>query len=196
MSYFINTWIRFFFLLTPFSALSLFLTWTARYTPDQRRRLCLHVMGSVSIICFLLYFLGSTIFSVLGITLDAFRIGAGTLLFISSVGLVQTKAAPSAPAEDEDIAVVPLAMPILVGPATIGTLLVMQAEASAPHQMVLGCMALLLAISTVGALFLAGVFLEQKLGKKGLNILSKISGLVLAALASQMIFTGIRNFLS
>ena len=62
-------------------------------------------------------------------------------------------------------------------------------------KIVIGCLALLTAILSVGAFFLAGAFLEQRLGKKGLNILSKVSGLILAAIASQMIFTGIQSFL-
>lgn len=161
MSYFINTWVLFFFLLTPFSALSLFLTWTSHYTPARRRKLCLHVMGSVSFICLLLYFFGTHLFSVLGITLDAFRIGAGALLFLSSVSLVQTSKTVQAPDDDEDIAVVPLAMPVLVGPATIGTLLVMRADAADSQQVIVGCLALLAAILSVGIFFLAGTFLEK-----------------------------------
>ncbi|MEI6128070.1 MAG: MarC family protein [Pseudomonadota bacterium] len=194
LNFFISVWIKFFFLFTPFFALSMFLTMTHGYPETQRRSLAFQITGAVSILCFALYFFGDIVFSLFGITLDSFRIGAGVLLFLSAVSLVQTKAAPGIPSLDEDIAVVPLAMPIIVGPATIGTLLVLGAEIANPAQKILGCLALVLAIICVGLLLLLGSFVERILGSKLINILSKVTGLILASLAAQMIFTGIHNF--
>lgn len=64
---------------------------------------------------------------VFGITIDAFRIGAGVLLFLSSISLVQGSFIKQTE-EKQDISVVPLALPVTVGPGTIGILLVMAAE--------------------------------------------------------------------
>jgi multiple antibiotic resistance protein len=190
--FFVSVWIKFFFLFTPFFALSIFLTMTGSYTETQRRRLAVQVTAAVGALCFLLFFYGNVVFKLFGITLDSFRIGAGALLFLSAIGLVQTKAPE--PGAGDDIAVVPLAMPIIVGPATIGTLLVLGAEITNAAQKLSGCLALLAAILCVGGLLLAAGFVERLLGKKIINILSKVTGLVLASLAAQMIFTGIRNF--
>lgn len=194
LNFFISVWIKFFFLFTPFFALTMFLTMTHGYPYKQRSKLAFQITGAVGLLCFTLFFFGEIVFSLLGITLDAFRIGAGALLFLSAVGLVQTKTMPAAPAPDDDIAVVPLAMPIIVGPATIGTLLVLGAEIANPAQKLLGCLALVLATASVGTLLLLGSFVERILGRKVINILSKVTGLVLASLAAQMIFTGIHNF--
>jgi multiple antibiotic resistance protein len=194
LDFFISVWIKFFFLFTPFFALSIFLSMTGSYPDAQRRKLALQVTAAVGTLCFLLFFYGTIVFRLFGITLDSFRIGAGALLFVSALGLVQTKVPE--PGSDEDIAVVPLAMPIIVGPATIGTLLVLGAEITNAAQKLLGCLALVLATLSVGALLLAAGFVERLLGKKIINILSKVTGLVLASLAAQMIFTGIRNFFS
>lgn len=196
MNDFISIWLKFFFLFTPFSALSMFLTMTNGYSPAQRNRLSLQVAGAVAVICFVLYFFGTVIFSVFGITIDAFRVGAGALLFLSAVGLVQAKSTTPDAGDHHDIAVVPLAIPITVGPATIGTLLVMGVEKTGTIQAVQGYLALLSAVVCVWGVLRLGSFIERWLGARGISILSKISGLVLAALAAQMILSGIRHFLT
>ena len=195
MSYFINVWLKFFFLFTPFFAITMFLSMTTGYTEAQRRKVAIQTSGAVGVLCFGLYFFGNFVFSVFGITLDAFRVGAGALLFLSAVRLVQAKTVHPEPEPDEDITVVPLAMPIIVGPATIGTLLVMGAEVSNATLKGVGCLALVAAIVCVGILLLLGSWIEGLLGKRGLNILSKVTGLILSALAAQMILMGFQHFL-
>lgn len=198
VSFFVSVWLKFFFLFTPFFALSMFLSMTKGYAEIQRRKLAMQVTGAVGVFCLALFFFGDIIFSLFGITLDSFRVGAGALLFLSAVGLVQatTNPATSKPSQEEDIAVVPLAMPIIVGPATIGTLLVLGAEITDVFHKGLGCFALLLAVISVGTILVLASFFERAVGKKGLNILSKITGLILAALAAQMILVGVQHFLS
>lgn len=194
VNFFVVVWMKFFFLFTPFFALSMFLTLTSGYTEAQRRKLALQVTGAVGGLCFGLYFFGNTVFAIFGITLDAFKVGAGALLFLSAVQLVQTKQPSPTVDTDADIAVIPLAMPVIVGPATIGTLLVIGAEITDDKKMVVGGIALVAAIVCVGALLLLGSFVERALGRRGLNILSRITGLVLAALAAQMMMTGVKDF--
>lgn len=194
VNFFVVIWMKFFFLFTPFFALSMFLTLTSGYTEGQRRKLALQVTGAVGMLCFGLYFFGNTVFAIFGITLDAFKVGAGALLFLSAVQLVQTKQPSPTVDTDADIAVIPLAMPVIVGPATIGTLLVIGAEITDDKKMVVGGIALVAAIVCIGALLLLGSFVERALGRRGLNILSRITGLVLAALAAQMMMTGVKDF--
>ncbi|NQU43512.1 NAAT family transporter [bacterium] len=195
LGFLFSVWVKFFFLFTPFFALSMFLTSTRGYTEPQRRRLALQVSGAVIVVCIGLYFFGNLIFALFGITLNAFRVGAGALLFLSAVRLVQgNKSMPIAPDPHEDIAVVPLAVPVVVGPATVGTLLVMGAEISDLARRTLGCVALVLAVACLAVILLLGSFIERVLGAKGLDILSKITGLILAALAAQMILTGVHYF--
>lgn len=193
--FFVSVWLKFFFLFTPFFALSMFLSMTRGHTEPERRRLALQVTGAVAVLCVALFFFGRTIFAIFGVTLDAFRVGAGGLLFLAAVALVQAGPAAAQPASEEDIAVVPLAMPIIVGPATTGALLVLGAEIEDPRLKALGCAALLLAVLAVGAILCLASLIERGVGKRGLSILSKITGLLLAALAAQMILTGARHFL-
>jgi len=194
MHFFLTVYIKFFFLFTPFFALSMFLSMTNGYSEAQRRALALRVMLGVAVLCMGLFFFGNTVFALLGITLDSFRVGAGALLFLSAVTMVRTPVSPSAPHSDEDIAIVPLAMPIIVGPATTGALLVMGAEITDRSQKAGGAVALLVAVACVGALLFVSSVIERALRKKGINILTKVTGLVLAALAAQMILTGLESF--
>lgn len=196
LSLFVSVWIKFSFVFTPFFVLSMFLSMTEDYTEGRRRKLALTVSGATAVICFVLFFAGTQLFSLFGITLNSFRIGAGALLFLSAVSLVQGKTAATDTARDGDIAVVPLAIPIIVGPATTGTLLVQGAELEGVTAKGLGSLALLLAVLCLCILLLLGSRIQRSLGNRGISILSKITGLILSALAAQMIMTGIRGFMA
>lgn len=193
---FVSVWIKLFFLLTPFFVLSMFLSLTQGLSAAQRRKAAAWLTLDVVIICFILYFLGNAIFLVFGITLDAFRIGAGALLFLSAIDLVRGTENPLQREEPGSFIVVPLAIPITVGPATTGALLVMGAEVTTSWEKIVGCMALVGAVLSVGVLLFLATTVEKVIGRTGLRILSRITGLVLSALAAQMVFTGISHFLA
>ncbi len=196
MALFVSLWIKLFFVLTPFFGLTMFLSFTEGYEEARRRKLALHVTAAVAALCLLLFFAGQQIFGLFGITLDSFRIGAGVLLLLSAIALVQGGAQSKGGGEGGDIAVVPLAVPIIVGPATTGTLLVLGAELTVVWQKVIGCLALLTAVICIGAVLLAGSAINRCVGDRGITILSKLTGLILAALAAQMIMTGVQSFLA
>lgn len=191
----LTTGVQFFFLLTPFFVLTVFLSLTAGRGLAERRRIARRTTAAMAIIGLVLYFVGTPLLAVFGITIDAFRIGAGALLFLSAVSLVQDRPAPETPEDAGEIAVVPLAIPVAIGPATTGTLLVMGAEEGSVADMSSGCAGLLVATLGVGLLLYGAASVERLLGREGVTILSKLTGLVLAAMAAQMIFTGVRHFL-
>ena len=88
MDLFISTFIKIFFIMTPFFVLTVFLTITNDATLIEKRKLAIKVTLSVVVISLVLLFFGEHIFKVFGITLDAFKIGAGALLFLTAVGLI------------------------------------------------------------------------------------------------------------
>lgn len=195
---FIGMVVQFFFLLTPFFVLSLFVSLTVGMTLKEQRKLAVRTTLAILIIVVILYLLGDRIFGYLGITLDAFRIGAGLVLLLSGIEVVRSSGTPSGTRQcddDGDVAVVPLAIPYTVGPGTIGTLLTMGASAESAAIRISHLAGIVIAVFMMGALLYFSATLERLLKKKGLNILSKLTGLFLAALASQLIFTGIRNML-
>ncbi len=205
MSYFTNFFLKFLFLMTPFFVLSMFLSATQGWSIRHKRRLALRVGGAAFCASMLLLFFGEWIFRVFDITLDSFRIGGGSLLFLSAVGLVNNNVEDKKTAgmENENasesnisnIAVVPLAIPVMVGPGTIAALLVFSADAVTWSDRLLSVGALAMALLCVTAVLYLGTWIEEKFGRNVIVILSKVTGLILAAMASQMIFTGIHNFL-
>ena len=197
MELFLSTFLKIFFLMTPFFVLTMFLTMTQDATVKQRKALAIKVTISVVVVSFTLLFFGKHIFSVFGITLDAFRIGAGALLFLTAIDLVRGKEHESNIDDKEisQLAVVPLSMPMIIGPGTTGILLVMGATLDDTSSFITGTMALLTAVLVIGLMLYTASFIEEFVGKEALSVVSKITGLILAALSAQIVFTGIKNFL-
>ena len=182
-------------LYSPFFVLSCFISLTRGYTVKERKRLAWKVAIGTLISSVLLYLFGQSIFDVFGITVDAFRIGAGSVLFISALGMAQGKPAVQADNLQQDVTIVPLTIPLTVGPGTIGALLVM--GVSQPHwdDKLPALLGILAASITVGlVLYLSDLF-ERLLGDQGLQIVSRLMGLFVCALAAQIIFTGVRGYL-
>ncbi len=198
MSLLISIWVKFLVLFAPFFVVSMFLSLTRSETVGERRKIANHAVFAALCTALLLMFFGLQLFELLGITLDSFRIGAGSLLFLSAVSLVKdgvrTHATGMPSEERDDVSVVPLAIPTIIGPATVGAILVYGAEMHG-MDLVIGTLGLVLALGTLLVLLHLASAMEKLLGRTGLNILSKITGLILAAMAAQIVFTGIRNFL-
>ncbi|MFR1533746.1 MAG: MarC family protein [Bilophila wadsworthia] len=193
---FFSSVIKLFALLTPPAALSAFLSGTQTYGGRRKRRTALRTGTAVFIVGTVLYFFGESLFSVFGFTLDAFRIGAGALLFLTSVALMGEQRESHTPdSPDEDISVVPLTIPICMGPASIGTLMVLGASAHSMTERIIGSAALFVASALITLMLLMANHVQRILGKTGLAVLSKLTGLLLAAIAAQVVFTGVKNFL-
>jgi multiple antibiotic resistance protein len=193
---FVNVYLKLFMILTPFFVMSAFLSLTRGYSGAERQKIAVKVTLAVVVSTFVLYLFGKHIFALFGITLDAFRIGAGAVLFLSAIAMIQGRATVSPSDAEGDVAVVPLAIPITVGPGTIGALLVMGAGLESLTEKLVASLALLAAVLTVGGmLFMAGRF-ERFLGQRGLVILTKLTGLFVSAIAAQIFFTGLKNFLA
>ncbi|MDL2271574.1 MarC family protein [Desulfovibrio sp. OttesenSCG-928-I05] len=186
--------VKLFALLTPPAVLSAFLSASKSYDTARKRATARKTALSVFIIGCILYFMGDRIFAVFGFTLDAFRIGSGTLLFLSAVSLMNESPEKPTFSADDDISVVPLAIPLCMGPASIGTLMVLGASAASPMHMALGLLALLFASLGIYATLYFATAIGNALGKTGIAVLSKLTGLLLAGIAAQVIFTGIKSF--
>ena len=182
---FFSSVIKLFALLTPPAALSAFLSGTQTYGGRRKRRTALRTGAAVFIVGTVLYFFGESLFSVFGFTLDAFRIGAGALLFLTSVALMGEQRESHTPdSPDEDISVVPLAIPMVLG-----------ASAHSLTERIIGSAALFVASALITLMLLMANHVQRILGKTGLAVLSKLTGLLLAAIAAQVVFTGVKNFL-
>ncbi len=179
----------------PFFVLSCFISLTRGYTVRERKKLAWKVASGVVIASVLLYLFGQSIFNVFGITIDAFRIGAGTVLFISALGMAQGSPVVQSGNVQQDVTIVPLTIPLTVGPGTIGAMLVM--GAGQPHwdDKLVALLGIVLASLTVGIVLYLSDRFERLLGEQGLQIVSRLMGLFVCALAAQIIFTGVKNYL-
>jgi multiple antibiotic resistance protein len=199
-STFVSSSIRFVFLLAPFFVVTMFLALTRGLPVAEKRSIIRRSSLSALILGLILFFVGPLLFSAIGITLNSFRIGAGSLLFLTAISLVTNGTrshATGLPDEDrDDIAVVPLAIPVMIGPATIGAILVYGAELSSVPEVAGGLLGLVSALLIMATLLHLSGYLATALCKTGLNILSKISGLILSAMAAEMVLTGIAGFMA
>ncbi len=187
-------------LLTPFFVFSVFLALSAEERLDHasQRKLAHRTALAVMVSCIVLFLFGKWIFQYLGISIDAFRIGAGLVLLLNGIDLVRSTGIPAGRSVSEagDPSVVPLAIPYTVGPGTIGTLIVMGADST---QRIGDRIAVVVAI-VCASLFLGVILhfantLERILKARGTSILSKLTGMYIVALAAQIIFTGVHNMI-
>ncbi len=188
--------VKFFFILTPFFIMAVFIAITENETVEVRHKLAVRTTIGIVVISLILFFAGATIFELLGITVDAFRIGAGALLFLSAVSLVNGKLQlPDSKRNIMDLAVVPLAVPMTLGPGAVGALVVMSSEMQGLQPQLLTAAAITCAGLCVGVLLYLSAEVKSLIGRSGISMLSKLTGLILAALSCQMIFTGAAAFL-
>lgn len=188
--------VKFFFILTPFFIVAVFIAMTENETVAVRHQLAIRITIAVIVISLILFFAGAAIFELLGITVDAFRIGAGALLFLSAVSLVEGRLQlPASKRSIMDLAVVPLAIPMTLGPGSVGALVVMSSETHGLQQQTLTAAAIVAASLAVGVMLYLSAELKHMIGRSGISMLSKLTGLILASLSCQMIFTGVAAFL-
>lgn len=91
LTLFVNVFLKIFMIFTPFFVMSAFLSLTKEESQTERQRIAIKITLAVGLTCFALFLFGTYIFALFGITLDAFRIGAGAVLFLSAVSMIQGK---------------------------------------------------------------------------------------------------------
>ena len=186
--------------LDPFLAIPIFLAVTASRADAQRVRLVNAVALTVFAVLAGAAHFGEQVLNAVGTGLPAFRVGGGLVLLLMALamlnaeagGLRQSKDEARELAEGEVQGVVPLAVPLLAGPGAISTTILAAQSGGAAHQaVVIACIAAVCAL-TWGVLRLAAP-IGAKLGTTGLNIATRLLGLLLAALGVQEIATGLRG---
>jgi multiple antibiotic resistance protein len=148
-------------------------------------------------------FVGRATLAYLGVSVDAFSISGGILLFLSSLpmilfGTVSSLSDPSADMDNDsarDMAVFPFAMPLFCGPATITTLLLLASQASGSGLKMLALLvAVVLAFIVSWITFMLGDQILRFMGGRGVNVATRIVGIFLSALAVQFVINGITGY--
>lgn len=190
-----GTSIKLYALMTPPAVLSAFIGGTMSLDVRAKRRIALKASTAIFILGAVLYLWGANIFELCGFTLDAFRIGSGVLLMLTAISLMRSDGKPSESSTDGDISVVPLAIPLGMGPASIGAVMVMGAQANTWMARATGILSLFLAAFGIYILLRLSDVAGKLLHDTGILVLAKLTGLILAAIAAQVIFVGVANFL-
>jgi multiple antibiotic resistance protein len=189
----VSIYLKMMVLYTPFFGLSCFLALTRKHPLAERRRMAGQVALAVLVSSVTLFLFGRFIFILFGITADAFRIGAGSVLFLSALAMAQGKTPAADRRANNGIIIVPLTIPVIVGPGTIGALLVMDVSQTFNARLV-SLAGITLASMTIGLMLFFSDRINRVLGHMGLQIVSRLTGLFVCALAAQIIFTGIRSY--
>jgi multiple antibiotic resistance protein len=188
------------FIVDPIAAIPAYLVVTQDQTVAERRRTALRASMAMGILLVVFAAGGRLIFRAFGITLPAFRIAGGLILWLVALDMLRARRSTQEGGEElaegaakEDVALTPLAIPILAGPGAISTAMVLAGEAGslARGAVVYGAIALT-AFTSYLALRI-GERLVAYLGHTGIRVLTRIMGLLLAAVATQFIVTGARE---
>lgn len=196
-----NTFLILFVVIDPVGLAPIFAGLTHGESADYRRRMAFKGTALAAVVLVAFTLLGDRLLGVLGISLPAFRIAGGVLLFLLAIDMVFARhSGVRAPTQREqveaehrrDISVFPLAIPLIAGPGAITTVLLTASSGRASAAMV---GALLIMLGVVLALTLLSLLLSPRimklLGETGANVVSRVLGIVLAALAVQYILDGL-----
>jgi len=191
----------FFATIGPPDVAIVFAALTLRNSPKERFRLAIKAILVASGILLFFAFLGKPLLTYLGISLAAMRTAGGVLLLLIAIDMVfarqsgatsTTKDETKEAAGSDDISVFPMATPLIAGPGAIGAAILLVAQAQGDPQQVGAVVAALLAVLlTTLLLMLAASQVQRVLGVTGVHVVTRVMGILLAALAIQFLFDGI-----
>lgn len=190
-----------FVIIDPIGLAPVFLALTQGISPAHRRRIA--TRACLTALCVLLAFalFGEALLNFVGISMPAFRIAGGVLLFLTALDMLferrQERREDRAEETDilqEDPSVFPMAIPLLAGPGAIATIILLtgSTDSALGFAAIIGVMVLVLLIAF--ALFMLASPLERALGRTGIIVVTRVFGMLLAALAVQFILDGLTGF--
>jgi len=193
--------IALFVIIDPFAAVPIFLVLSRDYTRAEKRRVANITAVTVLAVLVAAALTGETLLETMGTSLASFRVGGGIVLLIMALAMLRaqtdsTRTSPAEEAEAEDrnaIAVVPLAIPLLAGPGSISNVII-QMHRSDLELHGLSVIAIIALVCILLWLVLrAAVAIGKFLGQTGLNIINRLFGLILAAIAIEIMANGLKQ---
>lgn len=184
---FLKAFIPLFVAIDPIGLAAVFLAMGVGVPAERRKKIATQATWTGGLVALMFLLLGQTIFAALGITVSDFQIAGGLILFIiAAKDLIQSAVVPEA--VPEDFGVVPLGMPLIAGPASITTLLVLAQSKATGMAVTLAALAVNLVLVILA--FVYSDWLGRKISATGMRAISKIVSLLLAAIAVNMIRQG------
>jgi multiple antibiotic resistance protein len=199
LAFTLSTVTTLFFVVDPMAAAPIYLSMTATDSAEHKRRTALRAAIATFVTLAVFAALGGLIFRLLGISLGAFRIAGGLLLFLLAVDMLRAQRSRQRTSPEEeiegvdkpDISLFPLAIPMLAGPGSISTVMVLVSRVE--HYWHYGVILLAVTLTAIGVYYVlrGALMIERRLGQTGLNVLQRVMGLILAAVAVQFVVEGI-----
>ncbi len=186
-------------IVNPLAVVPFFIHYTQDFTPEQRRRTIWIASCSAFLVISVSALLGLHILNFFGISLASFQVGGGMLLLLSALSMLNAQPAEAKSNAEEvndaaaraSIAVVPLTIPLLTGPATMSTVVIYADKAKTFLNLgALVVYGVVIALATALCFSLAQP-IARVLGKTGINVMTRLMGLILAALAVEVMADGL-----
>lgn len=190
-------------MMNPLGSLSIFLQLTHKTPTFHQRQTARQCGMAMTIIMLISIWLGSQLLDVLGITISSFRCAGGLILLLVGYSMLQSKESPlnHTPADDvaaeerHSIGVVPLALPIIIGPGAISTLVL--ASNDFPifiHKLWLSLLCIILAVG-MGLILYFGATINKVVGESVIKVITRIMGMLTMAIAVGMFANGIADLI-
>lgn len=192
-----------FAITNPLSATPVYLALTADYTAEHQRRTLRVAMLTASLVLLVFALFGGLIFALFGITIAAFRIAGGLIIFGIGMDMLQAKRSrgkatveeQKAGMAQEEVAITPLGIPMIVGPGAITTIMVLMAAAETWLHAAVVFIAAALVLGSIYATLSVGNRLIDWFGKTGLSVVTRLMGLLLMVIAVQFVVDGVQPLL-
>jgi multiple antibiotic resistance protein len=190
-----------FFVVDPMGAVPVFMAMTRDDSPEKRRDMARRAAIAAFFVLTTFAVAGTLIFKVFGVTLGAFKVAGGILLLLTSIEMLRaqpqrTRVTPEEQregTEKEDVAIFPLAIPLLAGPGSIATVTALMGRAGRKLFAVPVILSIAVTCLASYAMLVAADRISQFLGVTGLNVMNRVIGLIIGALAVQFMFDGVRD---
>jgi multiple antibiotic resistance protein len=193
--------ISLFAILDPIGMIPVIIMFTVGMSASERNRTGRLASLTVLLILLTALFIGEAVLSFFGISINAFRLAGGLLLMIMALKMLNGTLNELSPAEQgvsaeesrSMLAIVPLSTPLLAGPGSISTVILdAHKAASLMHYLSMSLIILLLGVS-VWLTFLVAPWVEHRMGRTGIDIFTRLMGLILASIAVEFIAGGLRG---
>lgn len=191
------------FIVDPIAVVPTYLVITQGQTQRQRRITAARACIAAVLLLVTFATAGRAIFALFGITMPAFRIAGGLILWLVAMDMLHgarstQEGSPeiSEATVKDDVAITPLAMPMLAGPGAISTVMVLSGQAGTAAQTVVVYGSILLALFAAWLTLRAAEGLVLRVGQTGIRVMTRLMGLLLAAIAVQFVITGVREALA
>lgn len=193
---FAKVFVALFAIANPLGTLPIYLALTKNRTDSQRKTITVIASIAYISICVVFMLVGKPLLDAFGISIDSFKIAGGLIVLFMGLGMLMESAEGGimneAAADEESVtsaAIVPLALPLMAGPGTISTVILMSSNSNINKWVITAAIVALAIIFFF--IYLTGPRIARMLGRAGMTVMTKLMGLVLAAMGVQFITSGL-----